>query len=104
MPVKFTYVVKNTGTTPISNLQVIDSFDIDPTGEPLLLQPGQTFTFVRTEALRDGIINSVIATGESGAQLCMAKDSVAVKAKVRKKRQHDDDHYIDKKARVDGDR
>ena len=102
--VKFTYVVKNTGTTTISNLQVIDSFDIDPGGEPLLLQPGQTFTFVRTEALRDSIINSVIATGESGAQLCMAKDSVAVKDKVRKKRQHDDDRYTDKRAHSDDDR
>lgn len=56
-PVKFTYVVTNTGTTPISNLQVMDSFDTDPTGVPTMLQPGQQFTVVRTEHLRDGLVN-----------------------------------------------
>lgn len=94
--VKFTYVVKNTGTTPISNLQLIDSFDIDPTGEPATLAPGATYTFTRTEALRDGLINSVIAVGESGTAMCMSKDSVAIKDKIRKERAHDRDRYDDK--------
>jgi hypothetical protein len=102
-PVKFTYEVTNTGTTPISNLQVIDSFDVDVTGVPAMLAPGQKVTLMRTEQLREGLVNSVIATGESGAQMCMSKDSVAVKDKVRKKRQHDDDKYHDKRARGDRD-
>jgi|GEM_PF-1689104 len=102
-PVKFTYVVKNTGPTAVSNLQLIDSFETDLTGLPAILLPGQQFTLTRTEALSEGLINSVIVSGESGAQMCMNKDSVAVKDKVRKKRQHDDDRYHDKRARGDRD-
>ena len=73
------------------------------TGVPAVLAPGQKVTLMRTEQLREGLVNSVIATGESGAQMCMSKDSVAVKDKVRKKRQHDDDKYHDKRARGDRD-
>ncbi len=103
-PVRFTYVVTNTGQTPVSNLQIIDSFDTDITGLPALLQPGQQITLRRTEALHEGLVNAVIASGESGAQMCMSRDSVAVKDKVRRKRQHDDDRYHDKRARDDSDR
>ncbi len=94
--VKFTYVVKNTGTTPISNLQVIDSFDIGVTGVPSTLAPGQTITLMRTEALRDGMMNATLVTGESGTAMCMDKDSVAIKDKVRNRRAHDNDRYKDK--------
>jgi hypothetical protein len=94
--VKFSYVVKNTGTTPISNLQVIDSFDIGIPGVPTSLAPGQTVTLTRTEALRDGMVNSTLVTGESGTAICSDKDSVAIKDKVRSKRAHDNDKYKEK--------
>ena len=102
--VRFRYVVTNTGPTPVNNLQLIDSFDTDPSGGPSLLAPGASYTFTRTESLHEGLVNMVLATGESGGQMCMAQDSVAVKDKVRKKRQHDDDRYLDKRARDDSER
>ena len=102
--VRFRYVVTNTGPTPVSNLQLIDSFDTDPAGEPTLLAPGDRYTFTRTEALHEGLVNVMVATDESGAQMYTARDTVAVKDKVRKKRQHDDDRYLDKRARDDSER
>lgn len=99
--VKFTYVVKNIGTTPISNLQVVDSFDSAVPGVPANLAPGQAVTLMRTEALRDGLVDSVIASGESGSAMCMNKDTVAIKDKVRHKRAHDHDRYKEKDSRED---
>jgi hypothetical protein len=94
--VKFTYVVTNTGTTPISALQVVDSFDIAIPGVPSVLQPGQSVTLMRTEALRDRMDDVVIVTGESGSASCADKDTVVVKDKVRFKRHHDYDDFKDK--------
>ena len=37
-------------------------------------------------------------------EVCMAEDSVGVKDKVRKRRQHDDDRYTDKRAHGDDER
>ncbi len=102
-PVRFNYVITNIGETPVSNLQVIDSFDTDVTGLPALLAPGAKVTVSRTELLHEGLVNAVIVSGGYGAQMCMSRDSVAVKDKVRKKRQHDDDRYHDKRARGDRD-
>lgn len=99
--VKFTYVVTNTGTTPIGNLQLVDSFDIGISDVPATLAPGQSVTLMRTEALRDGMIDSVIVSGESGGSMCMGKDTVAVKDKVRHKRAHDHDRFKEKDSRED---
>lgn len=94
--VKFTYIVSNVGVTPVTGLQVIDSFDVPVGGAPASLAAGQSVTLMRTEALRDGLIDSVIVTGESGTAGCMAKDSVAIKDKIRKERAHDRDRFEDK--------
>jgi hypothetical protein len=88
--------VTNTGTTPISALQVVDSFDIAIPGVPSVLQPGQSVTLMRTEALRDRMDDVVIVTGESGSASCADKDTVVVKDKVRHKRHHDYDDFKDK--------
>lgn len=95
-PVKFTYVLKNTGTTPIGGLTVDDSFDTPVPGVPATLAAGATATLIRTEPLRDGIENSVMAVGEYQTATCGASDTVIIKDKLRERRRHDDDDYKDK--------
>jgi hypothetical protein len=47
--VTFTYVITNTGATPVSNLNVADSFEGPVAGVPATLAPGQSVTLTRVE-------------------------------------------------------
>jgi uncharacterized repeat protein (TIGR01451 family) len=94
--VKFTYVIKNTGTTPLSGIVVDDSFDTAVVGVPLTLAAGQSVTLVRTEGLSDKLDNTVLVTAKSGSASCADTDTVVVKEKLRERRRHDDDKYKDK--------
>lgn len=91
--VLFTYVVTNTGTTPISNLMVDDSFDTAVPGIPTTLAVGQSVTLTRTVALREKLTDSVMVMGEFGAAMCTALDNVVITDKMREMRHHDMGHY-----------
>lgn len=91
--VLFTYVVTNTGTTPISNLMVDDSFDTTVSGVPSTLAPGASVTLTRTVPLREGLTDSVTAMGEYTSSMCSANDSVVISDKMRKMKLHDMDNY-----------
>lgn len=95
-PVTFNYVIKNTGTTPISGLVVDDSFDIPVTGAPTTLAAGQTVTLTRTESLREGIEDVLMASGTYSSAHCADRSTVVVKNKLRQRRRHDYDDYDDK--------
>lgn len=97
--VLFTYVVTNTGTTPISNLIVDDSFDTDLSGIPATLAPGESVTLTRTVPLREGLTDTVSVMGEYAAVMCSANDNVVVSDKMRKMKLHDMDNYKDKNTR-----
>lgn len=94
--VKFTYVVTNTGTTPITNLLIDDSFDAPVSGLPTTLNPGQSISLVRTEKLNERLENVVAVMGESGTAMCSDRDTVVLRDKLRERREHDDDHFKDK--------
>jgi hypothetical protein len=94
--VTFKYVVKNTGTTPITGVDIDDSFDTDVTGYPTTLAVGASFSVTRTEKLREEMDNSVLATGMNGTYQCSDNDTVVVKEKLRERRRYDDDKYRDK--------
>ncbi|MEQ1592246.1 MAG: hypothetical protein ABL892_07660 [Thiobacillaceae bacterium] len=91
--VLFTYVVTNTGTTPISNLAVDDSFDTAVVGVPATLAPGQSVTLTRTVGLRDELNDTVTVMGEFGTAMCSAHDNVTITDKMREMKLHDLDHY-----------
>lgn len=95
-PVAFKYVVTNTGTTPIANLLVKDSFDTPLDGVPATLAPGQSVILLRTENLNDGIDVVVKAFGTNAPARCGDKDIVVIKDKMRERREHDNDHFRDK--------
>jgi hypothetical protein len=95
-PVTFNYVVTNTGTTPITNLHVDDSFDSPPTAVPTTLAPGQSVTLTRTEQLREGLENVLMATGTYSTDRCADRSTVVIKDKLRARRRHDYDDYSDK--------
>lgn len=97
--VKFTYVVKNTGTTPISNLIVDDSFDTAVSGVPVTLAPGASITLTRTVQMREAMTDTVSVMGENGAAMCSANDNVVISDKMRKMQLHDMDDYKDKDKR-----
>jgi hypothetical protein len=94
--VTFNYVIKNTGTTPISGLVVDDSFDVPVTGAPTTLAAGQTMTLTRTESLREGIEDVLMASGTYSSAHCADRSTVVVKNKLRQRRRHDYDDYDDK--------
>ena len=94
--VKFIYVIKNIGNTPVSNLAIDDSFDTPVTGLPVSLAPGDTVTLTRTERLREPIEDTVIASGEYLSARCGDTDTVVIREKLRDRRRHDDDHYREK--------
>lgn len=95
-PVAFKYVVTNTGTTPVSNLVVKDSFDTPVAGVPATLAPGETATLTRTENLSDGIDVVVKVFGRNPPARCGDKDVVVIKDKLRDRQRHDDDNFRDK--------
>ncbi len=103
--VKFTYVVTNTGTTPITDLIIDDSFDTGVTGLPATLLPGQSVTLTRTEKLNEEIENKVDVFGKSGEAQCTDSDIVEITVKKKYSGNHhhghhkDDDHDDDKKKR-----
>lgn len=82
-PVKFAYVVTNTGTTTIQGLQVLDSFDTTVSGVPTSLAPGQSATLMRTEDLNDPLVNSIVVSGNSGGPVCMSQAAVTITEKVK---------------------
>lgn len=91
--VKFTYVVTNTGTTEISDLIVDDSFDTGVTGVPSTLAPGASVTLMRTVGLRDGLTNTILASGMYGSATCSASDNVVITDKMKRMKLHHLDHY-----------
>ncbi len=99
--VTFSYVVTNTGTTPVSNMLVTDSFETGVTGVPALLEPGASVTFTRVEKLSEGIDNTVTVMGEYQSAVCADSDVVVIKDKLRERREHDEDRYKDKGKRGD---
>lgn len=92
----FKYVVKNVGTTPLTGIDLDDSFDTDVTGFPTTLAPGASFFITRTEKLRESIDNAVLVSGLNGAAQCTDTDTVVIREKLRERRRHDDDKYHDK--------
>jgi hypothetical protein len=94
--VTFTYVITNTGSTPISNLVVDDSFDTPVTGAPTALDPGQSVTLTRTENLREPIEDVLLAAGKYSTAYCADRSTVVIKNKLRSRRRHDYDDYDDK--------
>lgn len=94
--VLFTYVLKNTGTTPVSDLAVDDSFDTPVSGVPATLAPGESVRLTRTERLRDDIENVVMASGAFETAVCGDTDTVVIKDKLRERRRHDYDDFRDK--------
>lgn len=94
--VVFKYVVKNTGTTPITGIDLDDSFDTDVTGFPTTLAPGASFFVTRTESLREAIDNAVLVSGLNGTAQCTDTDTVVIKEKLRDRRKHDSDKFRDK--------
>jgi hypothetical protein len=94
--VKFTYVIKNTGTTPVGNLVIDDSFDTPVTGLPATLAPGQRVRLTRTERLREPLEDIVMVAGEYQSARCADVDTVVIREKLRDRRRHDDDHYREK--------
>jgi len=95
-PVKFTYVITNTGTTATGNMQVLDSFDTPVSGVPASLAPGQSITLIRTENLYEDMENTVSVMGEYLSAMCADKDVVVIKDKLRDRRRHDMDDFRDK--------
>lgn len=95
-PVTFNYVIKNTGTTPITNLAVDDSFDSPPTGVPTTLAVGQSITLTRTEQLRESLEDVLTASGTYSTDRCADRSTVTIKDKLRTRRRHDYDDYGDK--------
>jgi hypothetical protein len=94
--VTFSYVVTNTGTTPISDLLVTDSFDTPLSGVPATLAPGQSVILSRTEQLSEGIDDTVTVMGQYQTAVCTDNDVVVIKQKLRERQRHDDDRYRDK--------
>lgn len=94
--VKFTYVLKNTGTTTVTGIVLDDSFDSPVLGVPTTLAPNQTVTLTRTEKLSDALQNTVLFSALYGSATCTDTDTVSVKEKLRDRRRHDDDKYKDK--------
>lgn len=94
--VKFKYVVRNTGTTPISALMADDSFDTDVTGLPASLAVGQTAVTYRTEDLRESVDNTVLVSGSHAGLQCTATDTVVIRERLRERRRHDADRFKDK--------
>ena len=92
----FKYVVKNSGTTPITGVDIDDSFDTDVTGFPTTLGVGASFSVTRTEKLREEFDDAVLVTGMNGTYQCSDTDTVVIKEKLRDRRRHDDDKYRDK--------
>jgi hypothetical protein len=95
-PVTFSYVITNTGSTPITNLAVDDSFDTPPTGVPTTLAAGASVTVTRTEQLREGLEDVIMATGTYSTDRCADRSTVTIKDKLRARRRHDYDDYNDK--------
>jgi len=94
--VTFSYVVTNTGNTPVSNLLLTDSFETAVIGVPALLAPGASVTLTRVEKLSEGIDNTVTVMGEYQTAVCADNDVVVIKDKLRERREHDEDRYKDK--------
>jgi hypothetical protein len=94
--VKFSYVLTNTGTTPVSGLIVADSFETPATGVPATLNPGQSVTLVRTEKLTEGLEDTVTVLGQYSTATCGANDIVVIKDKLRDRQKHDEDDFKDK--------
>ena len=94
--VTFTYVMTNTGTTPVTGILVDDSFDTPVLGAPSTLAPGQKVTLTRTERLSDRVDNTVLVSAQYQTATCGDTDTVVVKEKLRDRRRHDDDRYKDK--------
>lgn len=94
--VTFKYVVKNTGTTPISALTADDSFETPVTGLPASLAVGETAVTFRTESLREAIDNTVLVSGTNSGLQCTATDTVVIKKRLRERRRHDADRFKDK--------
>lgn len=94
--VKFTYVIRNTGTTPVGSIVVHDSFDTPVTGVPTSLAPGQVVTLTRTEALREDFIDQVMVSGMYQSAKCGDHDTVIIKDLLRDRRRHDYDDFRDK--------
>lgn len=94
--VTFRYVVTNTGTTPVIDLIVRDSFDTPVGGVPASLAPGESVTLTRIENLSEDLDVLVKAFGRNPPARCGDKDVVVIKEKLRDRRRHDDDRYRDK--------
>ncbi len=67
--VKFTYLVTNTGTTPITNVVVTDSFGTVP-GSPIAsIAPNQVVSLTRTVTLTADTVNTVtVSSSQAGCQ------------------------------------
>jgi uncharacterized repeat protein (TIGR01451 family) len=94
--VTFRYVLTNTGTTPVSNIIVDDAFDTPVAGVPAVLNPGQSVTLSRTEALHEKLDNVVLVNGLYQTAQCSATDTVVIKDMLRDRRRHDFDDFRDK--------
>ena len=94
--VKFVYVLKNKGTTPVSEIVVDDSFDTPVTGVPATLAPGATAVMTRIEKLHEPIEDVVITSGVYQTAQCGDTDTVLIKDKLRDRRRHDYDNFRDK--------
>jgi hypothetical protein len=94
--VTFKYVVKNIGTTPITAIDLDDSFDTDVTGFPTSLAAGASFSITRTESLREAMDDAVLVSGMNGSAQCTDSDTVVIKEKLRDRRKHDSDKFKDK--------
>jgi uncharacterized repeat protein (TIGR01451 family) len=94
--VTFTYVITNTGTTPVSNVMLTDSFDTPLTGVPTTLAPGAVATITRVAKINEEMNNAVTLLGANGTATCGDTDVVAIKDKLRDRRRHDDDDFKDK--------
>lgn len=95
-PVTFTYVVTNTGTVPIQNLQLVDSFDEDLAGVPASLAPGQVVTIRSVENLNEALTNVVMVSGDGAGGSCSSSDSVDIKDKPKPSKGKDVDWFKDK--------
>jgi hypothetical protein len=94
--VTFNYVITNTGTTPVTDLLVTDSFDTPVSGIPVSMAPGESITLTRTEALSEALDDNVAVVGQYLTSSCGDTAVVVVKDKLREKQRHDDDDFKDK--------
>ncbi len=77
--VEFTYVVTNTGDTPVTNISVIDDVLGEVTGSPIAaLAPLDSVVLVDNGFVSEETTNTVTVVGEAGQAVCRATASATV--------------------------